>query len=84
VSYIPLRDTFDLTQGTQGLIFALTERIDAEAQAELHKDQCGCDAGVKACKYQAGAFYQAPGEFVIAWLLREGHLRNEQLREAVR
>ncbi len=83
MSYIPLRDSFDLDQDTQGVIFRLVERIDAEARAELHKDSCGCDGGAEGCKYGSNAFYDAPGEFVIAWLLREGLITMERLNEEV-
>lgn len=80
MSWIPLRDSFDLTEQEQGDIFGLSERIDSEARAESHKDSCGCDAGPDDCAYGSDGLASTPSEFVIAWLLREGLVPAERLR----
>ncbi len=83
MSYIPLRDSFDLTEESQAAIIALAERIDDEARAELHKDSCGCLGGVDGCEYGPGYFSDAPSEFVIAWMLRAGMVGMDQIRNEV-
>lgn len=80
MSYIPRRDSFTLTEDEQSAIFEVAERIDAEARTELHKDSCGCDGGADGCRYGTNPFYEAPTEFVVAWLLREGAITTDQVR----
>ncbi len=80
MSWHPLRDSFDLLPETQATIRVLSEKIDDEARAELHKDACGCNDGVNGCRYGPMNVGDAPSEFVIAWMLRAGMVKANRLR----
>lgn len=81
MSWVPLRDSFDLLPETQTIIRNLSERIDDEAREELHKDLCGCPDGDQGCEFGPVNVGDAPSEFVIAWLLREGMITTGRLHQ---
>lgn len=78
MSYDPLRDSFDLMEATREAIITVAERIDEGACDELHKEQCGCGDEAN-CPDRLGMIYQAPSEFVIAWLMRAGMVSAERV-----
>lgn len=80
MSWIPLRDSFTLTEQEQGDAFTLSEKIDDEARAENHKDSCGCDGGADNCRYGSLGLFTTPSEYVIGWLFREGAVTADQIR----
>jgi hypothetical protein len=83
MSWSPLRDDFDLPQVDQDVIEVLSERIDDAASRGNHQDTCACQEGIEVCG-RGWLISGAPSEYVIAWLLKEGLVGVEQIREAAK
>lgn len=79
MSYLPLRDTFDLDDdATRTAIHGLIDVMDVESQAGVHHDQCACPNYPARCP--VGKATSADTEFALGWLLREGWITVEQIR----
>lgn len=48
MSYIPTRDSFDLSTRDESRLYGLAETIDDQAVVAYHSDECGCRAGEAA------------------------------------